>query len=151
MESNAMHVPMVMRLRLPAAVVVGLLCGLAAQTSFAQQTPIANAPINASQRVELAGSWAPIPHEWVSNDTVPVDYTALPLNDAGRTRALSYSESQLGMIERQCEGWGASYILTGPFGLKISTEYDPIKGTLVSYVIAGWEDKLPLVIWMDGR
>jgi len=150
MESDAMHRTVVSPGRRVVMMLLGgLLCALATGSALAQGN--AAVAINAGQRVELAGSWAPIPHEWVSNDTVPVDYTALPLNDAGRTRALSYSESQLGMIERQCEGWGASYILTGPFGLKISTEYDPIKGTLVSYVIAGWEDKLPLVIWMDGR
>ena len=150
MESDAMHIQVVILRRLTAAFIAGLVCGTAPSGALAQQTPV-GAPINAGQRVELAGSWAPIPHEWVSNDTVPVDYTAIPLNEAGRARALSYSESQLGMMERQCEGWPATYILTGPFGLKISSNFDPVKGSLVSYTIAGWEDKLPLVIWMDGR
>ena len=82
---------------------------------------------------------------------MPVDYTALPLNDAGRTRALSYSESQLGMIERQCEGWSASYILTGPFGLKIWSEFDPVKGTSSRARLAPGKIRPPMVIWMDGR
>jgi hypothetical protein len=73
---------------------------------------------------------------------------ALPLTEAARTRALSYNESQLGMIERQCEGWGPAYILTGPFGLKVWSEYD-VKGNVVSYTIGAWGDKLPMVIWMD--
>jgi hypothetical protein len=151
MESDAMHRAMVSsRTRNVLTLALGvLLCWLSPRPALAQANAV-NA-INVGQRVELAGSWAPIPHEWVSNDTVPVDYTALPLNEAGRTRALSYSESQLGMIERQCEGWSASYILTGPFGLKISSEFEPVKGNLVSYTIAAWEDKLPMVIWMDGR
>jgi hypothetical protein len=150
MESDAMHRTVVSPGRHLSMLVLGaLLSALTPQSALAQANAVG--AVNAGQRVELAGSWAPIAHEWVSNDTVPVDYTALPLNDAGRTRALSYSESQLGMIERQCEGWSASYILTGPFGLKISSEFDPVKGSLVSYTIAAWEDRLPLVIWMDGR
>lgn len=101
-------------------------------------------------RFEFDGSWVPTQSEDVSNDTVPVDYMALPLSEAARTRALSYNESQLGMVERQCEGWGPAYLLTGPFGMKVSSEHD-VKGGVVSYTIAGWEDKLPMVIWMDGR
>ena len=105
----------------------------------------------ASAQVELTGSWSPLSTEDVSNDTVPVDYMALPLNDEGRLRALSYSESQLGMIERQCEGWPAFYMVQGPFGLKISNETEPAKGGIISYTIGAWEDKAPMVIWMDGR
>ena len=100
---------------------------------------------------ELTGSWAPLNTEDISNDTVPVDYMALPLNEEGRTRALSYSESQLGMIERQCEGWPAFYMVQGPFGLKIWNEVEPARGTVISYTIGAWEDKAPMVIWMDGR
>ena len=102
-------------------------------------------------QAELTGSWAPLNTEDISNDTVPVDYMALALSDEGRTRALSYSESQLGMIERQCEGWPQFYMVQGPFGLKIWTDTEPAKGDVVSYTIGAWEDKAPMVIWMDGR
>jgi hypothetical protein len=63
---------------------------------------------------------------------------------------VSYSESQLKMIERQCEGWAPTYLLTGPFGMKISAESDPARGTVIKY-IGAWQDKLPMDIWMDGR
>jgi hypothetical protein len=39
----------------------------------------------------------------------------------------------------------------GPFGLKIWNETEPAKGTIISYTIGAWEDKAPMVIWMDGR
>ena len=141
---------------LAAFIVLTLIGGDAA----AQGQPVAQGPTFAladealnGRRAgfEIEGSWNPVVTEYVSNDTVPVDYVALPLNDEARARALSYSESQLGMVERQCEGWSASYLLTGPFGMKIWSEFDPIKGSIVSYTIGAWEDKLPLVIWMDGR
>jgi hypothetical protein len=114
-----------------------VLCASANRTVFAQ--------------AELAGSWAPRNTEFISNDSYPVDYVGLPLNDEGRTRALSYNESQLSMIERQCEGWPAFYFVQGPFGLKIWSDTEPIKGTTTSWTIGAWEDRAPLVIWMDGR
>ena len=75
----------------------------------------------------------------------------MPLNDEGRTRALSYNESQLAMIERQCEGWPPFYFVQGPFGLKIWSDTDPVKGTTISWTIGAWEDRAPMTIWMDGR
>src|SRR5262245_41997062 len=90
-----------------------LLCLIASRSVFAQ--------------AELAGSWAARNHEFLSGDGLPVDYTGIPLNEEGRTKALSYSESQLAMIERQCQGWPAFYFVQGPFGLKIWSETDPLK------------------------
>jgi hypothetical protein len=100
---------------------------------------------------ELAGSWAARNHEFLSGDGLPVDYTGIPLNEEGRTKSLSYSESQLAMIERQCQGWPVFYMVQGPFGLKIWSETDPVRGGIISYTIGAWEDKPAMTIWMDGR
>lgn len=105
----------------------------------------------AGAQTELTGSWEPLPFEELAGDTLPVDYTGIPLNAEGRTRALSYSESQLSMIERQCQGWPPFYFAQGPFGLKIWSQAEPVKGTVVSYTIGAWEDRPAIVIWMDGR
>jgi hypothetical protein len=105
----------------------------------------------AEAQFEFTGSWTILATEDLSNDSVPVDYMGLPLNDEARDRALTYSESQLGMLDHQCEGWPAPYIMTGPFGLKVFSTSEPIKGNVVSYTIAAWGDKMPLIIWMDGR
>ena len=113
------------------------LCLLACQTAAAQ--------------LEITGSWAARNHEILAGDGLPVDFTGIPLNDEGRIRALSYSESQLAMEERQCQGWPAFYLVQGPFGLKIWSETDPLKGNVISYTIGAWEDRAPLTIWMDGR
>lgn len=102
-------------------------------------------------QMEITGSWAARNHEFLSGDGLPIDFTGIPLNDEGRTRALSYSESQLSMTERQCQGWPAFYFVQGPFGLKIWSETDPLKGSVISYTIGAWEDRPPIVIWMDGR
>src|SRR5262245_11858743 len=102
-------------------------------------------------QAELTGSWAARNHEILAGDGLPVDYTGMPLNDEARTKALSYSESQLAMVERQCQGWPAFYMVQGPFGLKIWSDTDPVKGTVISYTVGAWEDRAPLTIWMDGR
>ena len=85
-------------------------------------------------QVELAGSWAARNHEDAlerGGGPYAVDYTGIPINDEARKRALSYSASQLSMIERQCSLWAQYYLVTGPFGMKISNETDPIDGSTI--------------------
>ena len=108
-------------------------------------------PATALGQLELAGSWAARNHEDLAGDGFPVDYTGMPLNEEGRTKALSYSESQLAMIERQCQGWPVFYMVQGPFGLQIWSETELIKGEVISWTIGAWEDKPAMTIWMDGR
>ena len=105
----------------------------------------------ASAQVDLTGSWGATGNEDLAGDSVPVDYTGIPLNQEGRTRALSYNESQYSMIERQCQGLPAFYFVQGPFGIRIWDTTEPVKGTTISYTVGAWENRAPLVIWMDGR
>jgi hypothetical protein len=106
---------------------------------------------NAFAQFDFVGSWAPLGSEDVQNDSVPVDYLGLALTEEGRTRALAYNESQKSMIERECQGWGAAYLVLGPFGLRVSTQVDPVTNRVVSYTIGAWEDWSEMVIWMDDR
>ena len=108
-------------------------------------------PRQAFAQFDLVGSWAARNTEDISRDSYPVDYVGIPLNTEGRTRALAYNESQLAMIERQCEGWPAFYFVQGPFGLRIWSDSEPVRGTVTSYTIGAWEDRAPITIWMDGR
>jgi hypothetical protein len=100
---------------------------------------------------DFVGSWAPIGTEDVQNDSVPVDYLGLALTEEGRTRALAYKESQKSMLEHQCQGWGAAYLVLGPFGLRVSSQVDPTTNRVVSFTIGAWEDWNEMVIWMDDR
>jgi len=120
-----------------AAAAIVLVTALGGRPAFAQ--------------AELTGSWGATNNEDLSGDSLPVDYTGLALTDEARVRALSYNESQLAMIERQCQGWPAFYFAQGPFGLKIWSDIDQTKGEVVSYTVGAWEDRAPLVIWMDNR
>src|SRR3954468_19148415 len=97
-------------------------------------------PSTLPSQFEFAGSWGPIATEDVQNDSVPVDYLGLALTEEARTRALSYDESQKSMIERQCAGWGAAYLVLGPFGLRVTSQTDPVTNRIVSFTIGAWED-----------
>ena len=125
--------------------------GFSTATIFAAVILGLLAPRPAAAQSEITGSWAARNHEVLAGDGFPVDFTGIPLSDEGRTRALSYSESQLAMIERQCQGWPPFYFVQGPFGLKIWSETNPLKGNVISYTIGAWEDRPQLTIWMDGR
>ena len=130
--------------RRSALVLLIVVCGAHAALTQSDQAQLPS-------QFEVVGSWAPLGTEDVQNDSVPVDYLGLALTDEGRTRALSYDESQKSMIERQCQGWGASYMVLGPFGLRISSQSDPKTNRLVSYTIDAWEDWMEMIIWMDDR
>ena len=83
---------------------------------------------------------------------MPVDYTGLPLNDEGRARRLSYNESQLAMIERQCEGWPPFYLVHGPVRPEdLDRDRSGEAARRVAWTIGAWEDRAPTTIWMDGR
>ena len=56
----------------------------------------------------------------------PVDYLGLPLNDEGRARALAFDYSLTFLPEHQCGYLTPFYIVLGPFGLHIWTEFDPV-------------------------
>src|SRR5438067_13426959 len=133
MGSDAMLIDLVVRRAVVAVVLVVLTAG----TAWAQ--------------FDFVGSWAPVGTEDVQNDSVPVDYLGLALTDEARIRALSYDESQKSMIERQCAGWGAAYMVLGPFGLRVTTQTDPVTTRVVSITIGAWEDWNGMIIWMDDR
>src|SRR5215471_3240634 len=117
-----------------------MLIHLVIRRAFVPVLFIVLAASEASAQFDFVGSWAPLATEDVQNDSLPVDYLGLALTDEARARALSYDESQKSMIERQCEGWGAAYMVLGPFGLRISSQMDPKTNRVVSYTIDGWED-----------
>jgi hypothetical protein len=103
---------------------------------------------------ELSGSWAARNHEDAlerGGGPYAVDYTGIPINNEARLRALSYSANQLSLIERQCGLWPQVYLVTGPFGMKIWNETDPVDGSTIAWKVGGWEDRAPMTIWMDGR
>jgi hypothetical protein len=109
---------------------------------------------SAFAQVDLNGGWQPLEHEdWIERGPGPdpVDYLGLPLSDAGRAKALSYTSAELSMLERQCLYYGPHYVVFGPQGLRIWSESDPARGTVVAWKISAAVDRDIVTIWMDGR
>ena len=79
-----------------------------------------------------------------------VDYTGIPLNEAGRARALSYSSSLLTVPEHQCMPHPATYSFWGPGAPQVSTEVDS-NLAIVAYRVGGMFRRADRTIWMDGR
>jgi hypothetical protein len=98
--------------------------------------------------VDLAGSWA---SATIGDDVLLLgDYTGIPYNDAGRAKALAYSQSQMSEPEKVCLFYPQTQLFAGPFGLGITRQTGP-DGKVIGWTLAGWEDRAPMMIWMNGR
>jgi hypothetical protein len=102
-------------------------------------------------QIDLSGSWRRPGQTDNSYSQEPVDLMGMPVSADGRAKALSYDIASLSATERQCQMYTPFYAFTGPFGLQISNEPDPITQKLVAWKIAGWIDRDATTIYMDGR
>ena len=107
--------------------------------------------VRAFAQVDLTGWWANRNQQDNSYAQEPVEYLGIPFNEDGRARALSYNIAALSVTERQCQMYTPFYSHTGPFGMQITAEADPITFKLAAWNIAGWIDRDSTQIWMDGR
>jgi hypothetical protein len=78
------------------------------------------------------------------------DYLGIPLNEAGRARALAHDDSLWEVPEHQCQPHAAAYAYWGPGAPTISAVFNDSQ-QLVAYHIEGTFRRLPRDIWMDGR
>ncbi len=79
-----------------------------------------------------------------------VDFTAIPLNEAGRARAMAHDDSLWSVPEHQCQPHAAAYSYWGVGAPQIAAIYND-QQQLVAYHIQGTFRRLPREIWMDGR
>lgn len=102
----------------------------------------------------LAGNWTPLRHEdQPERGPGPElgDYLGLPINDAARLRADSWSASRMTLPEHQCRVHVVTYIYRGPLHLRIWEEKDPLTQQVIAIknYISTYEQTR--TIWMDGR
>ncbi len=134
-----------------AACIVIALLGACSET-FSQG--LAGLPV--PEGVDLTGSW--VSQQWTegggpggANDRRPYDFLGIPMSDAAKAWALSHSEERLSEPERQCGFYTPIYHAFGygPMNLWREDEYQT--GTAIAWVIGGFQDFKPQVMWMDGR
>ena len=102
--------------------------------------------------VELTGNWVSRNGtEFNTNLHRAYDFLGMPLNDAAKAWALSHSEEQASEPERQCAFYTSTYFPFGFAPLPMWKETELRTGSTVAWVVGGWLDVVPMVIWMDGR
>ncbi len=110
-------------------------------------------------RVSLAqedptGNWAPIfdedMPERVAGGEIG-DYLGIPLNDAGRLRAESWSAELVELPQNQCREHGADYGWRGPSNLRIWMDVDRATQKVIAYHTHLSAYGAEQTIWMDGR
>ncbi|NOT45762.1 MAG: hypothetical protein HOP14_14270 [Acidobacteria bacterium] len=79
-----------------------------------------------------------------------VDYLGVPLNEEGRSRALTYDSALLGVPEHVCMRHPSTYSFWGPAQLRIAAELDA-NLDVVHYTVGGTFRRADRTIWMDGR
>jgi hypothetical protein len=106
----------------------------------------------AAAQVDLSGEWAPIRAEdhTPNPNVLPGDYVGLPMTDASRMRADSWSASDWTLPEWQCRPHPAGYITRGPSQLSITKEVDPVTRQVASWRME-WLRSVEHVVYMDGR
>ena len=109
--------------------------------------------IPAFAQVDFSGEWAPRFYE-DQPERVPGpelgDYLGLPINDAARMRADTWSASVQTLPEWQCRPHSADYIWRGPSQLRISKEVDPVTRQITAFH-AEWLRSVDRTIYLDGR
>ena len=107
-----------------------------------------------SAQIDLSGDWMAYGHEDAQERAAgpfPVDYLGIPLNDAGRSKALQYTASLVAMPERQCMFYTPQYTVGGPFGFKMWNDTEPVNGETIAWHLSGTNDRSPVTIYVDGR
>ncbi len=101
----------------------------------------------------LAGVWSgTYAEDWPDRFPGPElgDYAGLPLNDADRLRAQSWSASLIALPEYQCRVHPADY--ANSFAdIRIWEERDPITEVLIALHLQHFAWQTRRTIWMDGR
>lgn len=103
-------------------------------------------------QIDLSGEWAPVRAEdhTPNPNVLPGDYVGLPINDAARMRADTWSASQWTLPEWQCRPHPVGYITRGPSDLRISKEVDAVTRETTSFRVE-WLRSIVHAVYLDGR
>ncbi|PYS51263.1 MAG: hypothetical protein DMG13_18985 [Acidobacteria bacterium] len=109
--------------------------------------------IPAFAQIDFSGEWAPRFYE-DEPERVPGpelgDYLGLPLNEAARMRADTWSASVQTLPEWQCRPHSADYIWRGPSPLRIWKDVDPVTRQITAFH-AEWLRSVDRAVYLDGR
>jgi hypothetical protein len=102
-------------------------------------------------QVDLSGSWSQPPAPDNTTDPYIGDYTGLPINDAARLRADSWTAEKWAQEEHECEPHPADYAPRAPGGLRIWPEANPLTQAIVAWHATMYWMNAQRTIYMDDR
>ena len=109
--------------------------------------------IPARAQVDFSGEWSVRYHE-DQEERSPGgelgDYTGMPLNDAGRLRANTFSAALYGLDEWQCRPHASTYMWRSVHPVRITKDVDPVDGHTIALDV-NFQDLLKRKIYLDGR
>ncbi len=108
----------------------------------------------AQAQIDLTGEWSVVFHEDLGERRAGpemVEFEGIPITEAARRRALSWSPSLLTLPEHQCKPHPSDYGSRGPSEMRIWKEIDSESQKLISYHTRLRWQAPERTIWMDGR
>ena len=135
------------------------LCGLQVVAALLLLAVFAAPLVQAQERspVDLTGTWRWIHHEDAYEigqgpGADPGQYSGLPLNDAARMRADTYSEEWVSTSPLlQCRPRSVTYQPLGLDPMRIEQFVDPVNRQLLAYRVSYEKTPGERMIWLDGR
>jgi len=105
----------------------------------------------AYSQVDLSGEWSQTAGPDNTTDPYIGDYTGLPINDAARLRADSWTAEKWDQEEHQCEPHPADYAPRAPGGMRIWPELDPVTREISEWHATYFFLATQRTIYMDDR
>ena len=102
-------------------------------------------------QVDLSGSWSQPPAPDNMTDPYIGDYTGLPINEAARLRADSWTAEKWTQEEHECEPHPADYAFRAPGGMRIWPEMNPLTQEIIAWHVEMYWMNAQRAIYMDGR
>jgi hypothetical protein len=109
------------------------------------------APRIALAQVDLSGTFSQTPSQDNTTDPFIGDYTGLPINDAVRLRADSWTAAKWDQEQHECDPHPADYAPRAPGGLRIWPELDPLTYAVIAWHTEVFTNGTARTIYMDDR
>ncbi len=108
-------------------------------------------PQPARAQVDLSGTYSQTASPDNTTDPFIGDYTGLPINDAERLRADSWTAEKWDQEQHECEPHPADYAPRAPGGLRIWPELDPLTYAVLAWHVEAFTNGTARTIYMDDR
>jgi hypothetical protein len=102
-------------------------------------------------QVDLSGTYAQTAGPDNTTDPFIGDYTGLPINDAERLRADSWTAAKWDQEQHECDPHPADYAPRAPGGMRIWPELDPLTYTVLAWHVEVFTNGTARTIYMDDR